>query len=233
MIIGIHQPELLPWYGYIHKLYNSDIFVILDDVQFKKNNFQNRNKVLTKNGEIWLSIPVDSKDRLDRTIRQTNIIWTKDWRKKFLSTVVQNYSKHEYYSELEDFISIFDKKYETIFDISFEILNYLLKLLKIDTKIILQSDIKPVGQKTELLLDICKKLNGDRYLMGKGGSDYFDYDLFKKNNIEVIHHDFVQPIYNQLNSPDEFIPYISFIDIIANIGKEQFKKNLQKAKFDV
>lgn len=227
MIIGIHQPELLPWYGYIHKLYYSDIFVLLDDVQFKKNNFQNRNKVLTKHGEIWLSVPVDSKERLENTIRQTSIIWHKDWRKKFIATITQNYSKHAYYHELEDFLKIFDKRHDTIFEISYDILNFIVELLKIDTTIILQSELNPSGQKTSLLLDICKKINGKKYLMGRGGSDYFDYDLFKMNDIEVLHHDFIQPQYFQLNSPDEFIPYMSFIDIIANIGKEQLLKNLK------
>jgi hypothetical protein len=226
-ILSIHQPELLPWYGYIHKLYSSDIFVLLDDVQFKKNNFQNRNKILTKNGEVWLSIPVESKNRLGNTIRTTQIVWAKDWRKKFISSIKQNYSKHPYFFQLDNFFLIFEEKYETLFEFSYGILNYLVEILNIKTRIILQSDLQPSGQKTELLLDICKKLNSDNYLMGGGGSDYFDYQLFKDNNINVLEHKVTHPEYLQMNSKNEFVPYMCFIDIIANVGIDEFKKLLE------
>jgi len=227
MIVGIHQPELLPWYGYIDKLYSSDVFVILDDVQFKKNNFQNRNKILTKNGEIWLSVPVEAKNRLTNTIRTTNISWVKDWRKKFIASIKQNYSKHPYFSELNDFLVIFEKEHKTLFELNYEILCYIVDILDIKTKIILQSELKPSGQKTELLLDICTKLGATGYLMGSGGSDYFDYELF--SSIEIIEHKVVLPKYTQLNSPNEFIPYMSFIDIISNIGVIEFKKLLNSS----
>ena len=227
MILSIHQPELLPWYGYIHKLYSSDIFVILDDVQFKKNNFQNRNKILTKNGDMWISVPVESKNRLENTIKSTKISWIKDWRKKFIVSLQQNYSKHPYFKELDIFIKIFDKKHNTLFELSFDILNYIIDILDIKTKIILQSDIKPDGQKTELLLDICQKLKVNNYLMGSGSSDYFDYELFKEHKINVVDHRYNHPIYYQMNGKDNFIPYMSFIDIIANIGATKFKELLE------
>jgi len=226
MIVSIHQPELLPWYGYIDKLNSSDIFVLLDDVQFKKNNFQNRNKILTKNGEIWITVPIESKNRLDNTIKTTKISWVKDWRKKFVSSVKQNYSKHKYFSQLDDFFVIFEDKHQTLFELNYAILNFLVKKLDINTKIILQSELKPVGQKTELLLDICTKLKATDYLMGAGGSDYFDYKLFEHNNISILEHKIAHPRYTQLNSVSEFVPYMSFVDIIANIGIEQFKKLL-------
>jgi hypothetical protein len=226
MILSIHQPELLPWYGYIYKLYTSDVFVLLDDVQFKKNNFQNRNKILTKNGDMWITVPVESKSRLDNTIKTTKIFWTKDWRRKFISSIRQNYGKHPYFHDLEFFFYIFENKQSTLFELNYEILNFLIKILNIQTKIILQSELKPVGQKTELLLDICQKLNTDSYLMGDGGDNYFDYKLFENNDITIIKCKDIHPEYLQLNSKDDFIPYMSFIDIIANIGINNFKKLL-------
>ena len=227
MILSIHQPEFLPWYGYIHKLYHSDIFVILDDVQFKKNYFENRNKILTKNGPIWITIPVVSKDRLDNTIRTTKINWHKDWRKKVISTIQQTYSKYSFYDEIKPLLEIFDIKYETIYELNMAIINFIIKLLDIDTKIIIQSELNTTKHKNDLLLEICQKLDVDKYMMNMNGSDYFEYELFKENNIEVIHHDFKHIRYDQKNSSDKFIDYMSFVDIIANIGKDGLLEELR------
>ena len=58
MIVSVHQPQYIPWIGYFHKIRSSDLFVLLDNVQYKKREFQNRNKIRTKEGSIWLTVPV-------------------------------------------------------------------------------------------------------------------------------------------------------------------------------
>ena len=58
MIVAVHQPQYLPWLGYFDKIDKADVFVLLDTVQFKKNEWQNRNKIKTAQGWQWLTVPV-------------------------------------------------------------------------------------------------------------------------------------------------------------------------------
>jgi len=81
MRVAIHQPEFLPWFGYIHKLANTDKFVLLDDVQFKKNNFQNRNRIITKQGLVWLTVPIKNTV-LNKKIRETYIDKRQNYKKR-------------------------------------------------------------------------------------------------------------------------------------------------------
>ena len=81
-IVAIHQPNFLPWIGYFYKIVKSDIFVFLDNVQYTKNSFINRNKIKTSQGEMWLTVPVSfSFGQLIRKVRINNLV---DWQKKHL-----------------------------------------------------------------------------------------------------------------------------------------------------
>jgi hypothetical protein len=226
MKIAIHQPEFLPWFGYIHKLANVDKFVLLDDVQFKKNNFQNRNRIITKQGLVWLTVPIKNTG-INKKIRETLIDNTKNYKKKLILTIEQNYKKFPFFQDLSGLIEILNKDYETIFELNFKIIKYIIKNLDISTEIILQSDLNTQFSKTELLLEICQKVGAKQYLMSfsGGGMEYFNFDLFKKYGINVVEHKFEIIKYNQ-KYRDEFFQYVSFIDIVANIGWEGLKNGL-------
>ena len=58
MIVAIRQPQYLPWIGYFDKLDRADVFVLLDNVQYKKNEWQNRNRIRTSPGWQWSIVPV-------------------------------------------------------------------------------------------------------------------------------------------------------------------------------
>lgn len=82
-VITIHQPEHMPWLGFFNKMLKSEIFVILDNVQFEKNNYQNRNRILGNNGAQWLNVPTETKGHMDKTIREIKIANTTqpNWKK--------------------------------------------------------------------------------------------------------------------------------------------------------
>ena len=103
MIITIHQPEHLPWLGLFNKIAKAETFVILDSVQYEKNYFQNRNRILGSNGVQWLSVPVSTKGHMEGTIATTEISLSggnANWKEKYLRTVQQSYGKHPYFSEI-------------------------------------------------------------------------------------------------------------------------------------
>ena len=215
MLITIHQPQYLPWLGYLDKIDKADIFVILDNVQFKKNEWQNRNRIKTAQGCQWITVPV--LYRLPEKINEVRINNKTNWRRKHLQALITNYSKSigfdNYKSFFEDILS---RSWDRLVDINIEIIKFLISAFGLKTKLVMASDLKLREEPTERLIDICKTLNGNKYLAGKDGNKYMNLELFDKEGIEVIFHDFKHPVYNQLFG--DFEPYLSAIDLLFNCG---------------
>lgn len=226
MVITIHQPEHLPWLGFFNKIAKADVFVILDSVQFEKNYFQNRNRILGSNGVQWINIPVSIKGHMDGSIAKTEISLTggnANWRGKYLRTVQQSYGKSPFFSEvfpiLENAINI-ETNY--LCDINIAIIKSFCTCLGIEPKYIRASEMDIEGQKTELILDICRKAKADVYISGPSGRDYLDLRSFEDNSILVKFNDFVHPVYPQRRTK-EFISHLSALDLFMNCGFEDSK----------
>ncbi len=229
MIITIHQPEHLPWLGFLNKASKADTFVILDSVQFEKNYFQNRNRIMGTNGVQWIGIPVSLSGHMNATIAETLISNVdKKWKEKYLRTIKMSYSKYPYFNEvyplIEDCINM-DTRY--LCDINIEIIKRLFEKLDINCEIIKSSEIGVTGLKSDLILDICKKMKADSYIAGPSGRDYLKVEDFENNNIKVYYNDFNHPEYNQKRG-DNFISHLSSIDLFMNSGFTEGKSILMK-----
>jgi hypothetical protein len=112
-VLTAHQPAYLPWLGYFHKASLSHDFVVLDDVQFEKNSFINRNKIKTANGDAWLTIPVEMKGHTGRAVKEMKIEEGSDWRKKHWNSIYLSYKKAPYFSEYADFFEHYYKNITT------------------------------------------------------------------------------------------------------------------------
>ena len=162
MIITIHQPEHLPWLGLFNKLAKAEKFVILDSVQYEKNYFQNRNRILGTNGVQWISIPVSNKGHMDGSIATTLIATdpkNAKWKEKYLQTITQSYKKYPFfnyvYPLLEKAINI-DTEY--FCEINIAIIKTFCDALNIHPEYIRSKDLKVDGLKSSLILDICKEV---------------------------------------------------------------------------
>ena len=215
MLITIHQPQYLPWLGYLDKIDKADVFVILDNVQFKKNEWQNRNRIKTAQGCQWITVPV--LYQLPEKINEVRINNKVNWSRKHLQALITNYSKSTYFDNYKSFFAdIFSHSWDRLVDINIEIIKFLISALELKTKLVTASDLKLREEPTERLIDICKTLNGNKYLTGKDGNKYMNLELFDKEGIEVIFQDFKHPVYNQLFG--DFEPYLSAIDLLFNCG---------------
>lgn len=224
MIVGIHQPEHLPWLGFFHKMYLSDIFVMLDNVQFEKNNFQNRNRIRTSNGFCWITVPVLTKGRSSQLINEVSINpLEKDWSQKVGLTLEQNYRKAPFFVDYAPFLrEIFlEQKWHKLVDLNITIINQLAEWLGIKTSLFLASDMGVAGKSTDLLLTICRELKASAYLSGKVGRNYLDESKFTEKNIQVFYQNFVHPVYKQQYRP--FEPQMSVIDLLMNHGNESLR----------
>ncbi len=228
MIVSIHQPNFVPWLGYFFKIYKSDTFVILDNVQFTKNGFTNRNRIKTPQGESWLTLPIIQSGKFGQNITDC-VIFNKGLHvKKMISTLSANYKKAKYFDNYFDTISsIMKLSDDNLCNLNIQLIEFSLVQLEIKTQIVRSSELKNIeGESTERLISICKALGATKYLAGLGAKKYQDDELFTRNSIEAINSPFKFPVYDQLWG--EFVPNLSILDVLFNCGPET-KTILQNA----
>lgn len=217
MILAAHQPQFIPWLGYFEKMLRADVFVILDDVQFKKNEWQNRNKIWSREGGQWLTVPV--LHDFGQEIREVKINETAAWRDKQLKTLKQTYGKAKHFEACNGpWEAMYGRTWETLGELNLHTLNEIRKVLKIETRMPLSSTLGVEGKSTERLVNLCKKLGADVYLAGAGGQDYMDMSLFDRAGIKVGFQDFHHPVYPQFNG--QFLSHLTALDMIFHCGAE-------------
>tara|TARA_Y100001958_G_C21247907_1_gene579877 strand:- start:7245 stop:7928 length:684 start_codon:yes stop_codon:yes gene_type:complete len=223
MIVSIHQPQYMPWLPYFSKIASADTFVFLDKVQYQKNGLHNRNELKNSNGRFWLTIPVSANlgDKLNEVK-----ISDERWSKKHIKSIKINYGKSINYEFFTNHIqNILEQKIENLVDVNIKIIEIICrKYFNIDTQIIRQSEIDVRGEKSELILNICKKLNAKVYLSGIGGKSYLKKSEFNKNKIDINYLENNPPQkYSQLHPKLGFINNISALDFILNVGSDWSK----------
>lgn len=213
--LTIHQPEHLSYLGFFEKVSRCDILVLLDNVDFEKNYFQNRNRIYTHNGIEYISVPIVSKkDKIKNTL-----IDTKNWnviRKKNLTKIELAYKSTPYF---EKYYPNFRKAYtyntDHIAILNIKLLYFILSSLNIHPQIYLASELNVNGSKSELLANICTHFNAKTYISGTSGRDYLDKYYFE--NIKIDFQDFKHPVYTQFGKT-KFEPFMSVIDALFNVG---------------
>jgi hypothetical protein len=216
MIVAVHQPQFLPWLGYFDKIDRADVFVLLDNVQFKKNEWQNRNKIKTAQGWQWLTVPVLYK--YPQLINEVTINNRVNWQHKQKQALVSNYNKAPYCETVTNMLGdIFSSHWEYISQLNTAVVKTIARALGIDTQIYIASELGEFPQDPdERLVAIAKHFGAGTYLAGTGGKGYMNLDTYEKSGIEVIFQDFKHPVYKQLFG--DFEPFMSSIDLLFNHG---------------
>lgn len=173
MKVTIHQPEHFPYMGFFQKMREADLFIILDNVKFRKNYFQNRNKILSKAGkDEWFTVPVEKKSS-SKMIKDVMTNTNFDWRRKLLLKLNQNLNV--------DLQQIYEP--DKLIDINVRSIEWCRKKFDIDVPMVYASDLNVEGSKSELLANLVRAVGADHYISGPSGRDYLDMNFF--NNIEV------------------------------------------------
>lgn len=211
MIISAHQPAYFPWLGYFEKIASADIFIYLDNVQFEKNSYINRNRIKTPQGPKWLTIPIRSKGHIENSILQTYIDERSSWREKHIKSIKMNYSRATKYkfsfSKIEKIVM---NKESNLAEYCYQQLIFWMSELKIKTKIYRLSEIPIYSRKSELIFDLCKYYNAKYYLSGELGKNYLKEDDFIKAGLTINYQKFTPKAYPQLWG--KFVPYLSILD---------------------
>lgn len=217
MILTAHQSVYLPWLGLFHKIALADMFVLYDHVQFQTSGWNHRNRIKTAKGPKWLTVEIQQRDHLNKTLLETQTIDQKPWRRKHLRSIEQNYAKAPYFKHYIDFfINTYSRSWPSLIELNLHQLSWLLDTLGIEASIKRASTMGLQGKKNDMALDMCRVTGADLLIFGAQGRDYADRDAFAAAGIDIYFQDYRHPVYPQLYG--DFVSHLSVIDLLFNCG---------------
>ena len=219
MILTAHQPVYLPWLGLFHKIALSDMFVSFNQVQYQPKDWNNRNKLKTAQGPVWISVPVLRKGFLECKYTDIKINNTVNWGRKHFNTLRGSYGKTTHFKLYADFFEdTYKRNWETLVELNEYMLQWFLDTLNIDVPIRRADDWTFRGLKSDHVLDMSRQTGADTYIFGSQGRGYADVPAFSKAGIEVVFQDYRHPQYPQFHGA--FEPYMSVVDLLFNCGPD-------------
>ncbi|MGE7931974.1 WbqC family protein [Viridibacillus arvi] len=220
MKCAIMQPTYLPWAGYFSMINSSDVFIFLDDVQFAKRSWQQRNKIILNRKERLLTVPVEKSGKSLQKIEEVRFT-SNGWFQSHQETINQAYGRHPYFDDVKNILnSTFNQSTDYLQDINIQFIKSTMDYLNITTPLLNSSHIPVKGNKSEYLYNICQYIGADSYISAPGSIEYIEKErIFETSKINVETFTFNTNNYKQLGV-EEFISHLSIIDVIANLGKQ-------------
>ena len=219
MRVTILQPSYLPWLGFFEQMSRADKFVLLDDVQYTRRDWRNRNRIRVKESWVWLTVPVQQKRRFSQSLLETRIDNSVSWRRKHLETLRQHYCKAPFFEKyFPRCQQVYEKDWTFLFDLCLETINLIKEEMGIETPFLRSSEMKPSGEKTQRLVSICRELGATHYLSGESGSNYIAEEDFSSQGIALEYQNYEHPVYPQRYTG--FVPHLSAIDLLFNCGEQ-------------
>jgi hypothetical protein len=218
--VAIMQPTFLPWLGYFDLMDQVKTFIFLDNVQFEKQSWQQRNRIRTANGLEWLTVPVFINGKFGQNITDVEIADIQ-FPKKQLKTLENNYSRTKYFYEYwPKFEKIFKDASlnHSLLDLNTNLIKLIAELLEISCRLEMASDYGPINGRIDRLIELISRSESVNYLSPVGSKDYLlnDLDKFNNSDISVYMHKYLPIEYEQLHSP--FLDGASAIDVLFNCG---------------
>lgn len=218
MIVTAHQPAYLPWLGLLHKAALADTFVLMDNVQFEKDSFVNRNKLRSPEGWRWLTVPVLSRGHFESTLGDLPVA-PRPWARKHATAFRMFYARAPFYAEHAPFLEeLYGRPWERLLDLCEHILAYLFRAFSIEARVVRASSLSPTGAKSELVLDLCRKTGARTFVFGALGRDYARTDDFAREGIRAVFQEYHHPRYRQVYPG--FEPGMNAFDLLMNVGPE-------------
>lgn len=218
MRLAIHQPQYLPWLGYLAKWAAADTFVFLDTVQYEKNGWQNRNRIKTAAGPRWLTVPVHA--RLGTPIGAVGVDAAQPWPERHLRAIEDAYARAPHLARHRDALrTLYAGAWPRLAPLAVATAEWLARSAGIATPARLASTLEVrASDPTERLIAICRAVGADTYLAGRDGAKYMDRNAFARSGITVLYQDYKHPEYAQLHG--EFAPFLSGLDLLLTHGDD-------------
>lgn len=227
-VVGIHQPNFLPWLGFFDKIRRSDVFVMMDNAQFSKTGgtWTNRVQLLVNKEPAWVTVPIVRAYHGFRAVNEMKIDESQPWRAKLLRTIQLNYQPAPYFAEVNPLVcELVEQPSSDLATYNLNAIRVLCGRLQLTTEIVLGSSLAAESRSTDLLVAMVRAAGGTAYLAGGGASGYQEDETFQKAGVEVIYQHFQHPIYPQFNT-ERFKPGLSIVDALMNCGFEGVRELL-------
>lgn len=230
--VGIIQSNYIPWKGYFDFIACCDAFVILDDVQYTKRDWRNRNLIKTSAGLAWLTIPVAVKGKYEQRINETRVSEPR-WAQDHLQRLRHAYKRAAYFDEVWPFLSdLFEsaQAHPQLTQVNETLLRGIAAYLGIRTPIHRSEEFDAVQGKNERLINIARRLDATEYLSGPAAREYIDESLWASSGIRVRYKSYEgYAEYPQMHPPFEH--GVSIVDLLFNAGKSA--ADLMRSAVDV
>jgi WbqC-like protein family len=216
--VAIHQPQYMPWLGYLAKWADADVFVFLDTVQYEKNGWQNRNRIKTTAGPRWLTVPVHA--RLGTPIADVTLDDAQRWRPRHLRAIEHAYGAAPYLACHHDALArLYETAWTHLAPLAAATAEWLARAVGVRTPVQRASGLGVTAtEPTERLIALCAAVGADTYLAGRDGARYMDLERFATAGIRVLYQDYTHPVYTQLHG--EFVPNCSALDLLLTHGDD-------------
>lgn len=227
MNVAMMQPAFMPWQGLFELIYKSDIFIVLDDFQFSVQSYHQRNRLFIDKGRAdWYTVPVLKSVSFGLPLSKTRINEQVLWRQKALKRIQHNYSSAPFYTtvipEVQKWLLT---PFESLSVQNIAFITLICRLIGIEREFRLSSDHPTAFQRSARVVDLLRWCAGSRYYCAKGSFPYMrDEGLFPLSDVETLFQDFQPRAYHQVGSPKQFIPFLSVIDALMNVGPDQTKE---------
>lgn len=224
MIVAIHQPAFLPWLGYLNRMAEADLFIVLDHVQFERANFQNRTRIRLDGRAHWLTVPVEQHSQLEpinaKLIANSAPEDARHWGRRHCQTLRHAYRDAPFVGDyMPELRRILQARWHRLVDLNHELLAFLRAAFDIHTPLVHSSQLGVTGSRSGLILELCRTVGADAYLAGMGGSrSYLERTAFERAGIELMWQDFQHPRYRQCG--EGFLAGLSAFDLLANQGAQ-------------
>lgn len=222
MNVVILQPSYIPWRGYFHQIYQADLFIFYDDVQYDKHGWRNRNQIKTAQGKQWLTIPVHSAGATSGLlIKDAKIDRSKPWARSHWKAITFAYAKAPYFRRYADFLEPFYQRQDVFLaDFTIDLTIALARELGIlHTRFMRSSELDGInGEKTDRLIHILQRVGATHYLSGPSAREYIEPEKFAAAGIPFDYITYDYPEYPQLYPP--YDPYVSILDLLFMTGPQ-------------
>lgn len=227
MKCAIMQPTFLPWSGYFNLMASVDVFVFLDDVQFQKSSWHNRNRIPLQNEPHWLTVPI-KHHALSQSILETEVSPQLQWREKMVRQLSQLYAKHPFSKELELLYPVLlDTSYTSLAELNIALITLISNKLNITCDIRRSSRLQSAGVRTQRLLAMLTELGATHYLSPEGARAYLTEDGFSQQNAITLSYQQFNARYYQQTKSNNFIDKLSIVDVVANMGWQNAEQYIQ------
>lgn len=223
--VAICQPHYIPWIGYFEMLDRVDVFVFLDDVDFIKREWKNRNRIRKEPAASepkWLSVPIVHADQRGTPIHRARLA-DGDWRERHLAAFRHVYAQAPFGPEAVDLFDLcLGLPADDLADLNVAGVRTIADYLGLDTETVRSSDLDVSGAKTERLVGLCRALDAGSYLANNGSAAYLEPERFCAEGIDCAYQDYVHPEYTQRWRGAElpFLSHLSVLDLVANHGPD-------------